>query len=157
MRNSLIFSIFLSAALTVISLNASGQAAEPKSYPMVCRGGDNLTTIISRRNGTRIQYFFNKGTGRASAGLTPGTCTWLDRAMYESESHIMNLSFDNVFITTQIHRSSGKIESLSYGTTGPEPHKTNLKTLLTAIDSGAEFQVHVFIKNGQFEVGKFGP
>ena len=56
--------------------------AQPPSYPLTCRGGGNMV-ITSDGNNVRIR--FHPGRGAATAGLSPGQCTWSDRAFRPGE------------------------------------------------------------------------
>ncbi len=50
-----------------------------QSYPMTCRGGGTLSIKNDGEKGVRIQ--FQPGSGAAPQGLSPGQCTWSDRAL----------------------------------------------------------------------------
>jgi hypothetical protein len=58
-------------------------AATQQSYPMTCRGGGRLIIANDGSNGVRIR--FQKSGGAATAGLSPGQCTWSDRAINSAE------------------------------------------------------------------------
>jgi len=58
--------------------------AAPQSYPMQCRGGGQLTLGLSTTDGTALLYF-QKAPNKASQGLKPGECAWLDRAIGANE------------------------------------------------------------------------
>ncbi|MCF4967997.1 hypothetical protein [Nostoc sp. CMAA1605] len=53
------------------------------SYPMTCRGGGTLSIQNDGGNGVRIN--FQAGRGAAPQGLSPGECTWSDRALRSGE------------------------------------------------------------------------
>lgn len=54
-----------------------------QSYPMTCRGGGTLSIRNDGGNGVRIR--FQPAAGAASQGLSPGQCTWSDRALRPGE------------------------------------------------------------------------
>lgn len=84
MKQSLSFTavIPLLAAIFTTTL-AVGTAHGQQSYPMTCRGGGTLTI---RNNGSAgVQISFRPGTGAAPSGLSPGQCTWSDRALRSGE------------------------------------------------------------------------
>lgn len=58
-------------------------ASTQQSYPMTCRGGGTLTIANDGSNGVRIN--FQRGAGAATSGLSPGQCTWSDRAINSAE------------------------------------------------------------------------
>lgn len=63
-------------------------APQPQSYPMTCRGGGTLTISNDGSNGVRgrgVQIKFQPGSGAAPQGLSPGQCTWSDRALRPGE------------------------------------------------------------------------
>ncbi|BAY40997.1 hypothetical protein NIES2111_53870 [Nostoc sp. NIES-2111] len=58
-------------------------ASAQQSYPLTCRGGGTLSIRNDGSNGVRIG--FQAGPGAATAGLSPGQCTWSDRAFRSGE------------------------------------------------------------------------
>jgi hypothetical protein len=85
------------AILTAIAVDtAHAQPAssspddQPSSYPMTCRGGGTLTISNNNNTGMRgrrmpVQIKFQPGRGAASQGLSPGQCSWSDRALRPGE------------------------------------------------------------------------
>jgi hypothetical protein len=71
----------LTANLAVVTVQA--QPARPQSYPMTCRGGGTLT--IRNDGGNGVQIKFQPASGAAPQGLSPGQCTWSDRALRPGE------------------------------------------------------------------------
>ena len=74
-----VFSVGVSTDITPTTVAASPQ----QSYPMTCRGGGVLAIANDGANGVRIR--FQKSGGAATAGLSPGQCTWSDRAINYAE------------------------------------------------------------------------
>ena len=71
-------------AFAILALTgvASTSFAAPTSYPMQCRGGGTIGLAAS----TRTAYmYFSKAPNKASFGLQPGQCAWLDRAIGSNE------------------------------------------------------------------------
>jgi hypothetical protein len=83
----------LSLAVTILAIGAvASSAAAQSSYPMACRGGGNIISYlaISQMQPGQAATFnaytsFAKGTGPAYLGLSPGTCTWMDRGLRSGE------------------------------------------------------------------------
>ncbi|BAY99054.1 hypothetical protein NIES37_30330 [Tolypothrix tenuis PCC 7101] len=67
----------LSPMLTINTAHAQ------QSYPLTCRGGGTLSIQNNGNNGVRIN--FQAGPGAAPQGLSPGECTWSDRAFRSGE------------------------------------------------------------------------
>lgn len=73
----------LTATLAVETVNAQPAPPRPQSYPMTCRGGGTLSIRNDGRNG--VQMGFQPAGGAAPQGLSPGQCTWSDRALRPGE------------------------------------------------------------------------
>ena len=80
MRTRILRPITLAAVFAVILAIPSAHA---QSYPMTCRGGGMLPIANDGAGGVRIS--FQPGPGAAPAGLSPGQCTWSDRALRDGE------------------------------------------------------------------------
>ncbi|OKH10987.1 hypothetical protein NIES592_23190 [Fischerella major NIES-592] len=81
-----LFSKFSRAAAVAAILTATlatDTAHAQQSYPMTCRGGGTLSIRNDGGNGVRIR--FQPGDGAATQGLSPGQCTWSDRALRPGE------------------------------------------------------------------------
>ncbi|BAZ40324.1 hypothetical protein NIES4101_62850 [Calothrix sp. NIES-4101] len=70
------------AAILATTLAANSAHAQ-QSYPMTCRGGGTISIRNDGGNGVRIR--FQPGGGAATQGLSPGQCTWSDRALRAGE------------------------------------------------------------------------
>jgi hypothetical protein len=55
----------------------------PQSYPMTCRGGGTLSIVNDGSDGVQIR--FQPADGAAPQGVSPGECTWSDRALRPGE------------------------------------------------------------------------
>ena len=92
--------LLLAAALTVDASPAAAQAtprtelprpagverlqrATPRSYPLLCRGTRSLNVWV--RPERIALLMFERSAGPASAGLAPGQCAWMDRAVRGDE------------------------------------------------------------------------
>jgi hypothetical protein len=82
MNRLLKFSIVVAITAIVTLALVLGVAYAQPSYPLTCRGGGNMV-ITSDGNNVRIR--FQPGRGAATAGLSPGQCTWSDRAFRPGE------------------------------------------------------------------------
>jgi hypothetical protein len=69
---SVIFFLFV---LSVPSVFAA------QSYPMACRGGDGTLGYAPYK----ALFYFKKSSRPAGAGLQPGECSWIDRAIGQNE------------------------------------------------------------------------
>lgn len=85
----------LTATLVVDTVHAQSlppRGDQPQSYPMTCRGGgtltisnDNNTDLERERRGSGVKIKFQPGSSAAPQGLSPGQCTWSDRALRPGE------------------------------------------------------------------------
>ena len=80
--------LFAAAAVCTVALSTditptTGATSTQQSYPMTCRGGGMLTIANDGSNGVRIR--FQRSGGAVTAGLSPGQCTWSDRAINSAE------------------------------------------------------------------------
>ncbi len=57
---------------------------QPQSYPLVCRGGAGTLGYNTDQGGSAV-FYFARTSGPAGAGLAPGQCAWVDRAVGQSE------------------------------------------------------------------------
>jgi len=71
-------------------------AAEPQSFPLVCRGGPGMRTMAHAGNTEHtfniLGLFFTPGSRRAGPkgkDLQPGQCSWVDRGFREGEPSIL--------------------------------------------------------------------
>ncbi|HEU4559903.1 MAG TPA: hypothetical protein VFS20_18790 [Longimicrobium sp.] len=59
----------------------------PTSYPLLCRGTAGLNVMVRP---TRIGLLiFERSAGPATAGLEPGQCAWMDRAVSGAEPNVI--------------------------------------------------------------------
>jgi hypothetical protein len=86
---SLLLQVSKVVAITaILTANlATNAIAQRVSYPMTCRGGGTLTIRNDGNNG--VQIYFQPGAGAAYQGLTPGQCTWSDRALRPGEPQVI--------------------------------------------------------------------
>lgn len=77
------FSKVAAMAAILSTTLAMDVAYAQQSYPMTCRGGGTLSIRNDGRNGVRIR--FQPAGGAAPQGLSPGQCTWSDRALRPGE------------------------------------------------------------------------
>jgi hypothetical protein len=73
----------LTTVAAILAVILAVPAAHAQSYPMTCRGGGTLS-IANDGNGD-VRISFRPGPGAAPAGLSPGQCTWSDRALGSGE------------------------------------------------------------------------
>jgi hypothetical protein len=76
------FSIVVAiTAIFTVALVLGLAYAQP-SYPLTCRGGGNM---VITSNGQNVRIRFQPGRSAAHEGLSPGQCTWSDRAFRPGE------------------------------------------------------------------------
>jgi hypothetical protein len=74
----------IAAIVAILTPMFSIDAAHAQqSYPLTCRGGGTLSIQNDGNQGVRIK--FKPGVGAAVQGLSPGQCTWSDRALSAGE------------------------------------------------------------------------
>lgn len=67
--------------------NRIGTLTPPTSYPLLCRGTPGLNVMVRP---TRVGLLiFERSAGPATAGLEPGQCAWIDRAVSASEPNVI--------------------------------------------------------------------
>jgi hypothetical protein len=71
-----------SATVALLVLVGAAEASDP-SYPLICRGGGRLAIVNNGSGGVQIK--FQRTAGGIDAGLRPGQCTWVDRAVHFGE------------------------------------------------------------------------
>jgi hypothetical protein len=130
-------------------------SAAPQAYPMMCRGGGDMTISVTRiARGTALAVYFTRG-GRAS-NPGPGECTWMDRGMRSDEPMVMSFDAIDSSVVPYI-RASGKIRRFTYE--GRE--RAHLQYLVDSVLQGKPFQVHAYQKeargNNYFSVVRVGP
>lgn len=77
-------------ATTLIGASASAQV----SYRAVCQPGAGMSASVGIGN---LQLTFVRGATGAAGGVTPGTCTWLDRGIGAGEPNNMTVSGNSGF------------------------------------------------------------
>ena len=63
------------------------QAQAQQSFPITCRGGGQLSISNDGAEGVRIR--FQPAAGSAPQGMSPGQCTWSDRALRPGEPTVI--------------------------------------------------------------------
>jgi hypothetical protein len=131
-----------------ISLFATSAFA---SYPMICRGGgisrlNTLVSLYSSATGTLMQpnidFFFTKAAGPSGAQgefLNPGECSWLDRAINNTEPSAINdqyLTGQSVNFSSQTSATGTKVIDVG-----------SIYSPLTNTD-GARFFIKLYVNGG---------
>lgn len=100
-------------------------AVTQQSFPLTCRGGGSLSITNEGRNNVRIN--FQKASGPVTAGIKPGQCTWLDRALRAGEEPILRdtgtrastyvgkLVQDNEYVTLQVQNAGDYLRVTTVG------------------------------------------
>lgn len=121
------------SALFALTLTAATTSYAAQSYPMQCRGGGSIGLTASTR--TAVLYF-GKAPNRASVGLAPGQCAWLDRAIGTNEPPCIQQANSDAtaWITPNNLPSSTALTSTHY-----QPNSTRSQWMRKLL-STAEFQ-----------------
>ena len=126
-------------AILCLSLFASSSIAESKSYPMVCRGGGNMSAMYGRVGDESIFAitFERSPHGDNQQHPEPGQCAWLDRPLSSEEQ--LELRYTNKKNKiTNLTIKKGTIEVLKYeGDNGGR----DLKYLIDAVHGGRLFNI----------------
>jgi len=133
---------FLFGAIAVLCLGLpwSSSIAGSKSYPMVCRGGGNMTAMYGRgADETVLNITFERSPhadNKQHPG--PGQCAWLDRPLSPEEKLDLTYKSEKNKITN-LRIKTGVVRIERYeGNDGGR----NLKYLIDAIHNGQLFNVH---------------
>lgn len=71
-------------AFVCAALSLSITALADPSYPLTCRGGAG-TLGYNVQSGNAAVFYFTKSSQPSGAGLSPGQCSWQDRAINADE------------------------------------------------------------------------
>jgi hypothetical protein len=135
-------------AMSVVCLTGNPAEAQPKSYPMVCKGGGQMDMGYWKVKGFAI--FFSKGSRAASAGQpVDGTCAWMDRPVGPKEPSELWVPRAKLDV---IKTSRGRVKYMRIlGGRG-------INTMIKSVLDKKVFYVHVFKnRNGKLEISRFGP
>ena len=139
---------------------SSSYAAEPRSYPMLCKGGGNTTVYINSvasPHGLSVKIGFNKATRAATSGLNAGECAWMDRGITANEPATMVVELSDVFYQASMKVNTGG-DNLRLSFHGNGRKVGELERLIQNIKQGREYQVYAYNnKRGQFIVTRVGP
>jgi hypothetical protein len=141
MKN-MVFAFFLGLASLILSTSASAA-----TYPLVCRGGGGTLGYNSPQNSAYL--YFQKSSQSAGAGLAPGQCSWVDRAIGPREPTCVQQS--GVSATAWIFPGQQIVNS--YFTSDRAPW---LRQLLSA-GTYQTFQVQNPGNGGCFVIHRLGP
>ena len=127
---------------------AATAVAEPKSYPLTCRGGGDMrfTFFTDSDADTRFRVYFRKAARSASEQpVAPGHCAWLDRPLDANEPDNLWFKFNNVVPAPTVD-ASGRVASFDYkmfypAVGGRESTRRNLPLMKYLVDSILQAQV----------------
>jgi hypothetical protein len=145
--------------LSVLAVSLS-QAAEPRSYPMMCKGGGDTSVSIDSlagMDGLSVKIGISKSSRPATSGLNAGECAWMDRGINPSEPGTIALEVSDVYAQAYMKVSTGG-DNYRISFYGNGTKVADLKRLIESIKQGREYQVHAYNnKRGQFTVTRVGP
>lgn len=124
--------------------------AAANSYPLMCRGGGEMTFHVYNRQygvgeqlGDKLLYlkiWFEKDNKAITEGpLKDGSCTWTDRGMSSSEPGVLIIPLGPGVGVEEIMRADGTL--LRYEYIGDTRRKETARNLIDSILQGTSFQV----------------
>ena len=152
--------LLVALALTCLGVTAVG--AEPKSYPLLCKGGGTISLNITPRisggdRGTQVGFSFQRSTRAATAGLKPGQCAWMDRGVNNKEPDGLVVEFPGLDIYVAEMFVDSKTTGNVYRYVGNRSLQTRARNLINAIRLGREFQVHAYNNGTSLIATRIGP
>jgi|GEM_PF-1324291 len=146
-------------SLSVLAVSLS-QAAESRSYPMLCKGGGDTSVSIdtlARADGLSLKIGIKKSSRPATSGLNAGECAWMDRGINPDEPGTIAIEFSDVYAQAYMRvNTGGDNYRLSFYGNGTKVAEIN--RLIDSIKQGREYQVHAYNnKRGQLVVTRVGP
>ena len=129
---------FLFLFLLFMGLKGNDAHAEPKSYPLMCRGGGTMKGSFWEK-GIKFQ-FIGGSQGAGARPPQPGECTWLDRGFRPGEPREIvwhDRDLDGLMVNFD---AQGRLNSLEIkGKASPK-----YKYLFDSIRNGSVFQIHAY-------------
>ena len=144
--------------LSVFSIPLS-QAAEPTSYPMMCKGGGITRAqidAVASPPGLKATLIITKSSRPATSGLRGGECAWMDRGISANEPSSLIINLTGVFARSIIRMDQR--DNLAISFTGDARKAGQMNRLIQSVRSGQEYQVYAYNDNrGHFIVTRVGP
>jgi hypothetical protein len=158
----------LAAGLFALSNSA---AAEPPSYPLLCRGGGNMRLAVNHDidsggvpGATHMRvHFAPAGIAGSVAPPPPGHCVWMDRTFRPGEPTVMWTKSANVAFAFQV-MANGRVV---VDGTGPRINLEGTDRSIVAgewdyvvrnVMNGGLFTVHVYNEGGStMVITRVGP
>ena len=145
--------------LSVFAVSLS-HAADPTSYPMMCKGGGETSVTIDSTgssDGLSVKIGINKSSRPATSGLNTSECAWMDRGINPDEPETLAIKFSDVYAQAYMKVNTGG-DSYRLSFYGNGTKVAELKRLIESIKQGREYQVYAYNnKRGQFIVTRVGP
>ena len=145
----------LLASFVLLAPLQLAQSDQARSYPMMCRGGGDMTfhvynrrinianMVTTERQNMVLKIWFKKGDKAISdAPLSPGQCTWTDRGISSNEPGVLIIKFGKDLDVEEIMRADGIL--LRYEYVGPERKREVVKHVIDSILHGENFQVQAY-------------
>lgn len=135
--------------LSTFLFTTTALAAEPRSYPIACKGGGDydigltgygVTTDTGTETGTQLTFRYKVSGGPATAGLEPGECAWMDRGINDIGEKILRFRFNSAVFLMTIRRNGERVSPiLTAGGSGRD-----LQELYYKMVRPEEFQAHAY-------------
>lgn len=129
---------FLCLFISFMGLQVSDAHAEPKSYPLMCRGGGIMKGTFWPKG---IKFQFTGGSqGAGARPPQPGECTWLDRGFRPGEPREIvwhDRDLDGLMVNFD---AQGRLNSLEIKGKASDKYKY----LFNSIRNGSVFQIHAY-------------
>jgi hypothetical protein len=126
-------------AVLCLSLFASSVIAQSKSYPMVCRGGGNMSAMYGRGDGESVFAITFERSPYADNQQHPGPgqCAWLDRPLSQEEQLELRYTNKKNRITNLTIKKGAILVRKYEGNDGGQ----DLKYLIEAVHEGRLFNI----------------
>lgn len=131
----------------IIGVGAMSAHAEPRSFPLVCKGGPNQRVEVNFNRlapgQTEVIIRFKGAPSSAtSRPVNPGECGWIDRGWRKGEPEI--LLWSGTISGFKILFEGGRAKVLGSTLRQVSPANRDSKFLINAISGEEQFQVYAY-------------
>lgn len=163
MKKILMMSLTMFAAgLIGFTWIPQAEAAEPKSYKLMCRGGGNMDAMATAQRGrattdTFTITFEKSSTGALTTQPGPGQCAWLRRPLNDLEPNKLRyISNGAATVNSWVVSYMNRINSRGIST-GFRVLSRDAEYLINKVISGEIFYVHIYnVNNHYMRITKVG-
>jgi hypothetical protein len=124
--------------------------ADPPSYPIICKGGGNMTGLFNTDAKDIVINFEKSPQAGSRQEPAPGTCAWVDRPINAQEASPLKYTYENTGMSFDFRY---KNMTLNLGS-----RDNALKYLWDAVYNGKVFYVRCYKNNyGYLTITHVGP